>query len=57
MKSSVHIPNTITSIGMKAFACCNNLVLVTFNENSCLEIVDPWAFSNCDKLIRLPGKT
>ena len=56
--SSVHIPNTVKSIGMQAFAYCDNLEQVTFEEESSLEIIDPLAFSGCDKLtyIRLPEK-
>ena len=54
--SSVHIPKTVKSIGMQAFAYCDNLEQVTFEEGSCLEIIDPLAFSGCDKLtyIKLP---
>ena len=54
--SSVHIPNTVKSIGMQAFAYCDNLEQVTFDEDSSLEIIDPLAFSGCDKLmyIKLP---
>ena len=56
--SSVHIPNTVKSIGMQAFAYCDNLAQVTFEEESSLEIIDPLAFSGCNKLtyIRLPDK-
>ena len=54
--SSVHIPKTVKTIGMQAFAYCDNLSQVTFDEDSCLEIIDPLAFSGCDKLtyIKLP---
>lgn len=54
--TSVHIPKTVKSIGMQAFAYCRNLEQVTFEEGSCLEIIDPLAFSGCDKLtyIKLP---
>ena len=54
--SSVYIPNTVKSIGMQAFAYCDNLEQVTFEEESSLEIIDPLAFSGCDKLlyIKLP---
>lgn len=56
--SSVHIPKTIKSIGMQAFAYCDNLAQVTFAEDSCLEIIDPLAFSGCDKLtyIKMPDR-
>lgn len=56
--SSVHIPNTVTSIGMQAFAYCPNLKQVAFDEGSNLEIIEPIAFSGCRKLsrIRLPDK-
>ena len=54
--SSVHIPNTVTSIGMQAFAYCPNLKQVTFDQNSSLEIIEPIAFSGCHNLtyIKLP---
>ena len=54
--SSVHIPNTVTSIGMQAFAYCPNLKQVTFDQNSSLEIIEPIAFSGCYNLtyIQLP---
>ena len=56
--SSVHIPKTIKSIGMQAFAYCDNLAQVTFAEDSCLEIIDPLAFSGCDNLtyIKMPDR-
>lgn len=54
--SSVHIPNTVTSIGMQAFAYCPNLKHVTFDKDSSLEIIEPIAFSGCHNLtyIKLP---
>lgn len=54
--SSVHIPNTVKSIGMQAFAYCDNLAQVTFDEDSSLELIDPLAFSGCNKLtyVKLP---
>ena len=54
--SSVHIPNTVTSIGMQAFAYCPNLKHVTFDKDSSLEIIEPIAFSGCNNLtyIKLP---
>ena len=56
--SSVHIPNTVTSIGMQAFAYCPNLKQVTFEEDSALEIIEPMAFSGCHNLsyIKLPDR-
>jgi len=56
--SSIHIPSTVTEIGMQAFAYCHNLQQVMFDEDSNLDIVDPLAFSGCTKLthIRLPDK-
>ena len=55
---SVRIPKTVTSIRMKAFAYCDNLQRISFDEDSCLEIIEPIAFSGCRKLtrIRLPDK-
>jgi len=55
---SVRIPRTVTSIRMKAFAYCDNLQHISFDEGSCLEIIEPIAFSGCRKLtyIRLPDK-
>ena len=56
--TSVCIPRTVTSIRMKAFAYCDNLQRISFDEGSCLEIIEPIAFSGCRKLthIRLPDK-
>lgn len=56
--SSVHIPNTVKTIGMQAFAYCENLERVTFEEDSSLDFIDAMAFSGCSKLthIRLPDK-
>jgi hypothetical protein len=56
--TSVRIPRTVTSIRMKAFAYCDNLQHISFDEGSCLEIIEPIAFSGCRKLtyIRLPDK-
>ena len=55
---SVHISHTVKTIGMQAFAYCDNFEQVTFEEESSLEIIDPLAFSGCNKLtyIRLPDK-
>ena len=43
---------------MQAFAYCDNLAQVTFAEDSCLEIIDPLAFSGCDNLtyIKMPDR-
>ena len=56
--TSVRIPRTVTSIRMKSFAYCDNLQHIFFDEGSCLEIIEPIAFSGCRKLtcIRLPDK-
>lgn len=54
--AAVHIPDTVKSIGVQAFAFCDNLEQVTFEQDSCLEIIDAMAFTGCPKLsyIRLP---
>ena len=56
--SSVHIPRTVRSIGMQAFAYSKNLKKVTFGEASALEKIAPMAFSGCRELIhiRLPDR-
>ncbi len=54
--TSILIPQTVTSIRMNAFSCCDNLQHISFNEGSCLEIIESLAFSGCQKLthVRLP---
>lgn len=56
--TSVRIPRNLRTIGMQAFAYCPKLSSVTFDEDSCLDTINPMAFSGCDalKYIRLPKK-
>lgn len=46
----VIIPNTITRIGERAFAQCNNLEVVTFLEGSKLKVIDETAFLDCTSI-------
>jgi hypothetical protein len=47
---AVHIPNTVTSIEVGAFAGWGNLTSVTFEANSTLELIKMDAFLSCEKL-------
>ena len=47
-KSSVNIPNKVTTIGYGAFSHCNNLTAITIPNN--IKSIGENAFSNCDNL-------
>ena len=53
------IPETVVNIGMEAFMHCNNLVRITFSENSKCKIISQSAFRECENLedIKNFGKT
>ena len=53
---SIYIPKSVVSIGNSAFSCNENLVNVSFAENSSLYMIEPTAFLGCDMLehLRLP---
>ena len=46
----VIVPTSVISINYNAFAYCNNLYSVMFEEGSKLETLERYAFSNCNKL-------
>ena len=46
----IAIPDRVETIGDNAFSGCENLVAVTFSENSRLTTINPNAFNNCSKL-------
>ena len=48
--TSVTIPSNITSLGNQLFDGCQNLSIVTFEENSHLENIGNYAFANCISL-------
>ena len=48
--TSVTIPNSVTTIGNKAFRYCSNLTTVTISENSNLTTIGSSAFFNCSSL-------
>lgn len=48
--SQVFIPNSVTTIGDKAFYSCSNLTTVTISENSQLTTIGDNAFSYCSSL-------
>ena len=56
--TSIRIPNSITSIGVRAFMNCSALATVTFEENSELTTILGSAFSSCSSLksIIIPKK-
>ncbi|MDE6473270.1 MAG: leucine-rich repeat domain-containing protein, partial [Ureaplasma sp.] len=56
--SSVTIPNSITSIGIKSFFRCNSLTNMFINEvNSKLRFINEWAFGECPNLntVKIPA--
>ena len=50
-KSSVNIPNKVTTIGYGAFSNCNNLTAITIPNN--IKSIGENTFSNCDNLTAL----
>ena len=48
--ADIRIPRSIASIGDSAFAACSNLSSITFDDNSVLESIGAYAFSDCDVL-------
>ena len=55
--TKVIIPDSVTRIGISAFSRCEDLQIVTFGENSQLEIIHDEAFRNCYSLesIQVPS--
>ena len=51
--TSVEIPNTVRSIGDSAFAGCNSLTIIKFEDNSKLKSIGSGAFEWCGKLERI----
>ncbi|OHT11762.1 hypothetical protein TRFO_18750 [Tritrichomonas foetus] len=50
------VPNTVTTISSYAFEQCRRLKSITFQEESTLRRIDPWAFSHCGlKCIEFPN--
>ena len=47
---NIEIPASVKSVGKEAFSYCTNLLSVTFEENSLLEIVREKAFCGCSNL-------
>jgi len=54
---SIAIPDSVTYIGKNAFVGNEELVSLSFGENSALTSIGPYAFKNCNKLenISLPS--
>ena len=48
--TSIEIPNSVTSIGISAFANCSNLTSITFEENSNLASIEESVFKSCSSL-------
>ncbi|MBO5811145.1 MAG: leucine-rich repeat domain-containing protein [Bacteroidales bacterium] len=44
----LNIPNSVTSIGQRAFAYCTNFTSLTFEENSNLQTIGDYAFAGYD---------
>lgn len=47
---SIEVPDSVTSIGYRAFEGCTGLESITFGENSLLTSIDDVAFYNCTGL-------
>ncbi len=47
----VSIPDTVTTIGERAFSACVNLQKVNFGEDSALKSIGDRAFFNCERLV------
>ena len=43
-------PSSLSSIGVKAFYDCNNLVTISFRDNSCITTIDDYSFSHNENL-------
>lgn len=54
---NITIPGTVSVIKQGAFYSCTNLQSVTLSEESELQVIENWAFRNCEKLenINLPN--
>ena len=48
--TSMYIPDSVTTIGSRAFCSCTNLTTVTISENSQLNTIEDSAFSSCSSL-------
>ncbi|XFA99145.1 leucine-rich repeat protein [Candidatus Izemoplasma sp. B36] len=55
--TSITIPSSVINIGVSAFQYCFDLVSVTFEENSQLEIINTYTFDHCENLpsIEIPA--
>ena len=47
LQLELFIPNTVTHIGAHAFYLCNNIKKVEFEQNSSLQVINPYAFYAC----------
>ena len=56
--TSIHIPDSVTSIGYYAFNSCNLLTELTFAENTKIEEIGAYAFYYCESLsnVEFPNK-